>query len=254
MSSAYPVAATTPVLKVDGLNVNYGKVEAVRNASFSLHAGRVDTIIGPNGAGKSSLLNALLGLVDSHGSIQLDGQDLSSAPTEQRAIAGLGLVPERRELFGSMTVIENLMLGGFSRATRAERNLRLQSVFDRFPRLKERRTQLAATLSGGERQMLALGRALMGNPRVLLLDEPSLGLAPRIVAETLDIVSGLRTTGVAILLVEQNARAALEMADHAHVMNLGELIRQGEARKFLDDPSIVESYLGTHRQPSIQAA
>jgi len=232
-----------PMLAVSGLSVAYAKVEAVRGVSLQIAPGSIVTVIGANGAGKTTLLNAVMGLLPSRGSIAFDGVALDGHAIEERVVMGLALVPERRELFGSMTVEDNLVLGGF-RTSAAERAQSLAQVFVRFPRLEERRKQLAGTLSGGERQMLAMGRALMGRPRLLMLDEPSLGLAPLIVRDIFEIIVGLRKTGVSILLVEQNARAALQVADHAYVMELGEITAQGPAADLAADPRIVESYLG----------
>jgi len=232
-----------PILALDGLSVAYAKVEAVRGVSLAIAPGSIVTVIGANGAGKSTLLNAVMGLLPSRGGITFDGVALDGHAIEERVVMGLALVPERRELFGSMTVDDNLVLGGF-RTSAAERARSLAQVFARFPRLEERRRQLAGTLSGGERQMLAMGRALMGRPRLLMLDEPSLGLAPLIVRDIFEIIVGLKQTGVSVLLVEQNARAALQVADHAYVMELGEITAQGPAAELAADPRIVESYLG----------
>jgi branched-chain amino acid transport system ATP-binding protein len=234
---------SAPILALRDVSVAYGKVEAVRNVSLDMQPGRIVTVIGANGAGKTTLLNAAMGLLPAQGSITFSGIDLRPYVIEERVAMGLALVPERRELFGSMTVEDNLLLGGF-RTTATERAQSLGNVFARFPRLQERRLQLAGTLSGGERQMLAMGRALMGRPRLLMLDEPSLGLAPLIVRDIFEIIVGLRNTGVSILLVEQNARAALQVADHAYVMELGEITAQGPAAELAANPVIVESYLG----------
>jgi branched-chain amino acid transport system ATP-binding protein len=231
------------MLAVSGLSVAYGKVEAVRGVSLAIQPGSIVTVIGANGAGKTTLLNAVMGLLPSKGTVTFDGVPLDGYPIEERVTMGLALVPERRELFGSMTVADNLALGGFRRPA-AERSGALEQVYTRFPRLKERQRQLAGTLSGGERQMLAMGRALMGRPRLLMLDEPSLGLAPLIVRDIFEIIVGLKATGVSILLVEQNARAALQVADKAYVMELGEITAQGPAAQLAADPRIVESYLG----------
>jgi branched-chain amino acid transport system ATP-binding protein len=232
-----------PILALNGLSVAYAKVEAVRGVSLTMQPGSIVTVIGANGAGKTTLLNAVMGLLPSRGVITFDGTTLDGHAIEERVVMGLALVPERRELFGSMTVEDNLVLGGF-RTSAAERAQSLAQVFARFPRLQERHRQLAGTLSGGERQMLAMGRALMGRPRLLMLDEPSLGLAPLIVRDIFEIIVGLKQTGVSILLVEQNARAALQVADHAYVMELGEITAQGPAAQLATDPRIVESYLG----------
>ena len=235
---------TAPMLMtIRDVSVAYGTVEAVRGVSLEIPPGRIVTVIGANGAGKTTLLNAAMGLLPARGEVTFDGVPLEPYAIEERVVMGLALVPERRELFGSMSVADNLVLGAFRRPA-AERDEGLEQVYARFPRLKERRTQLAGTLSGGERQMLAMGRALMGRPRLLMLDEPSLGLAPLIVRDIFEIIVGLRQTGVSILLVEQNARAALQVADHAYVMELGEITAQGPAATLAADASIVESYLG----------
>lgn len=234
---------SAPILALDAVSVAYGKVEAVRGVSLTMQPGSIVTVIGANGAGKTTLLNAVMGILPAGGAMTFNGTALDGDAIEERVAMGMALVPERRELFGSMTVDDNLALGGF-RTTAAERAQSLAQVFARFPRLEERRKQLAGTLSGGERQMLAMGRALMGRPRLLMLDEPSLGLAPLIVRDIFEIIVGLRKTGVSILLVEQNARAALQVADHAYVMELGEITAQGSAAELAADPRIVESYLG----------
>ena len=196
-----------PLLALDGISVAYAKVEAVRGVSLAMAPGSIVTVIGANGAGKTTLLNAVMGLLPSRGGIAFDGVTLDGLAIEERVVMGLALVPERRELFGSMSVEDNLVLGGF-RTSAAERAQSLTQVFARFPRLIERRKQLAGTLSGGERQMLAMGRALMGRPRLLMLDEPSLGLAPLIVRDIFEIIVGLRKTGVSILLVSRTRGAA----------------------------------------------
>ena len=232
-----------PMLQVSSLTVSYGKVEAVHGVSLEVAQGGIVTVIGANGAGKTTLLNAIMGVLPSRGRVSFDGEDLASFGIEDRAAMGLALVPERRELFGTMSVEENLLLGGFRR-TAQERARSMEEVFGRFPRLKERRAQMAGTLSGGERQMLAMGRALMARPRLLMLDEPSLGLAPRIVREVFEIIQDLRRSGVSILLVEQNARAALDIADYAYVLELGQLSAAGTAEQIASDPRLVESYLG----------
>jgi len=202
-------------------------------------------VIGPNGAGKTTLLAALMGLLPSKGESRYDDFDIGPLSTEERVRRGICLVPERRELFTEMTVKDNLILGAYTRwRDRAAVERDLQDVCARFPRLAERSNQLAGTLSGGERQMLALGRALMAKPRLLLLDEPSLGLAPLIVREIFRIVTGLRELGVSILLVEQNARAALETADHAYVLETGSIVLSGKANDLIHDPRVIASYLG----------
>jgi len=244
--SAVPEAAGAPLLEVRELRVAYGKVEAVHGVSLRVEAGSIVSVIGPNGAGKTTLLAALMGLLPCSGTLRYAGDDLMAQPVEARVAAGLTLVPERRELFGELSVEDNLRLGAFQRVRRGERGAdrELAPVYEIFPRLRERRSQLAVTLSGGERQMLAIGRALMARPRLLMLDEPSLGLAPRIVRDILRIVADLRQTGVAILLVEQNARAALQIADRGYVLETGELALEGSAAELSGNPRVIESYLG----------
>jgi branched-chain amino acid transport system ATP-binding protein len=234
---------TAPLLDVRDLCVSYGRAQVVHDVSISVTTGALVTVIGSNGAGKTTLLNAIMGLLSARGHIGFLGAEINSVPLESRVQAGLCLVPERRELFADMPVEDNLQLGGFRR-TRAERKQTLEEVYARLPRLQERRQQLAGTLSGGERQMLAMGRALMARPTLLMLDEPSLGLAPKIVRDVFHILTDLRKTGVSILLVEQNARAALEVADYAYVMELGAITTQGSPAEISNDPRLVESYLG----------
>jgi len=237
------------LLDVQGLSAGYGKAEVLRELSLSAGQGQVVTVIGPNGAGKSTLLGALMGLLPSRGRIVFDGQDISRLTLEERVMTGLALVPERRELFGTMSVEDNLVLGGWRPLKLGQRDWKdgLEQVFTLFPRLKERRAQLSGTLSGGERQMLAIGRALMGRPKLLMLDEPSLGLAPLIVRDIFNIIRQLRAQGVSILLVEQNARAALEVADHGHVLETGDLVLQGPASELAVDPRVIETYLGSKK-------
>jgi branched-chain amino acid transport system ATP-binding protein len=235
----------TTILSVADLHVSYGKVEAVSGVSLEMQAGHIVTVIGPNGAGKTTLLAALMGLLPSKGESRYEAQDLRPLSTEERVRRGISLVPERRELFTEMTVADNLVLGAYTRWRNRQAVQRdLQEVYGRFPRLSERRRQLAGTLSGGERQMLALGRALMAKPRLLLLDEPSLGLAPLIVREIFRIVMGLRELGVSILLVEQNARAALETADYGYVLETGSIVHAGPTGSLIHDPRVIASYLG----------
>ncbi len=235
----------TAMLEIGDLHVSYGQVDAVRGVSLSLMPGQIVSVIGPNGAGKTTLLAAVMGLLPSKGSLRFEGEDLRALDVEARVERGLCLVPERRELFGELTVLDNLLLGAYAKRLRgAAMQQRLQSVYERFPRLAERGAQRADTLSGGERQMLALGRALMSSPRLLMLDEPSLGLAPLIVKEILDIVRSLRQDGVSILLVEQNARAALESSDHGYVLETGEIALQGASQTLANDPRVQATYLG----------
>lgn len=237
---------TREILKVDRVGVSYGRVEAVRDVSLSIPAGGIVTVIGANGAGKTTLLHAIMGVLRSSGTIMLDGRVMSSRLVEERVGDGLCLVPEKRELFATMSVEDNLRLGAWRLGSGAVAD-GLRNVYAHFPRLGERHGQEAGTLSGGERQMLAMGRALMGRPRLLMLDEPSLGLAPLIVKEIFRIVTELRRTGVSILLVEQNARAALQVADHAYVMELGEITMSGPAAALAQDRRVIESYLGLGR-------
>ena len=235
----------TTLLSVRDLHVSYGKVEAVSGVSLDMQAGQIVTVIGPNGAGKTTLLAALMGLLPSTGESRYEQHDLRALNTEERVRRGICLVPERRELFTEMTVEDNLVLGAYTRwSDRAAVRRDLREVYARFPRLFERCSQPAGTLSGGERQMLALGRALMAKPRLLLLDEPSLGLAPLIVREIFRIVMGLRELGVSILLVEQNARAALETADYGYVLETGTIVLRGPASDLIHNPQIIDSYLG----------
>ncbi|MES2068985.1 MAG: ABC transporter ATP-binding protein [Pseudomonadota bacterium] len=241
---------TTPLLQVSELQVFYGKVEALHKVGMQVGVGQIVTVIGPNGAGKSTMLNAIAGALPANGAIKgkvlLDGNELSGMAIEKRVARGMCLVPEKRELFASMRVEDNLLLGSYRRYQAGEKNYadQLQVVYELFPRLQERRNQEAGTLSGGERQMLALGRALMAKPQLLMLDEPSLGLAPLIVKEIFHIIQRLKQTGVSILLVEQNARAALQVADYAYVLETGEIALQGPAQELAHDQRVIDTYLG----------
>jgi len=236
----------TQMLSIENVSVAYGKVEAVRNVSLTVQQGQIVTVIGPNGAGKTTLLMAAIGLLRSTGRMIFRGTDLAKIDVEGRVERGLCLVPEKRELFADMTVADNLLLGTYSLRDRSATRRCLDDVFDRFPRLKERSKQAAGTLSGGERQMLALGRALMAKPKLLVLDEPSLGLAPLIVREIFRTIASLRSLGVSVLLVEQNARAALETADYGYVLETGEIIQSGPADTLIHDPKLIAAYLGGH--------
>jgi branched-chain amino acid transport system ATP-binding protein len=233
----------TPLLSIEGVTVRHGKAEAVRDVSLVVPKGQIVTVIGPNGAGKTTLLTAAIGLLRYSGGMTFDGADLSRLEAEERVERGLCLVPEKRELFADMSVADNLRLGAYVRRDR-EVAADLAGVYARFPRLAERRRQSAGTLSGGERQMLALGRALMMRPKLLMLDEPSLGLAPLITREIFKVIASLRETGVSILLVEQNARAALETADHGYILETGEIAGAGPAGELLRDPRLIATYLG----------
>jgi branched-chain amino acid transport system ATP-binding protein len=238
------------LLSVTDLHAGYGKAEVLSGLNLRLPRGSVVTVIGPNGAGKSTTLNALMGVLPCRGQVMFDGIDIASLSLEERVMKGLALVPEKRELFSTMSVEDNLVLGGFRPMRLGQRGWRdgLGNVFELFPRLKERRTQLAGTLSGGERQMLAVGRALMSQPKVLMLDEPSLGLAPLVVKEVFRIVQRLRETGVSILLIEQNARAALEVADYGYVLETGEIALEGPASDLARDARVIETYLGAAKK------
>ncbi len=234
------------LLDVRDLCVAYGKVEAVHRVSLGVDEGRIVTVIGPNGAGKTTLLAAIMGMLPARGNVCYAGTDLNGVEPEQRVSRGLCLVPERRELFAAMTVEDNLVLGAFHRYRKRDKTIAVdfEQVYQLFPRLKERRRQLAGTLSGGERQMLALGRALMSRPRLLMLDEPSLGLAPLIVRDIFRVIASLRDTGVSILVVEQNARAALQVSDYGYVLETGEIAVEGQSADLASDPRVIESYLG----------
>ncbi|NEV01932.1 ABC transporter ATP-binding protein [Bradyrhizobium uaiense] len=231
------------LLSVTDVHISYGKVEAVRGISLDVAANEIVTIIGANGAGKTTLLNAVMGVLPLRGRTTFAGVDMAPLDIEDRVATGLSLVPEHRELFGTMNVEDNLELGAF-RIAKSTAAVSLERVYTLFPRLKERRKQLAGTLSGGEQQMLAMGRALMGAPKLLMLDEPSLGLAPIIVADIFRIVGELRSAGVSVLLVEQNAQAALQIADRAYVMELGEFVLSGTAKDIAANKGVAASYLG----------
>jgi branched-chain amino acid transport system ATP-binding protein len=241
--------ATDLLLDVSDLHAGYGKAEVLSGLRLSVPRGSVVSVIGPNGAGKSTLLGALMGLLHARGRIVFDGEELSSTTLEERVMRGLSLVPETRELFGSMSVEDNLVLGGYRQMKRRVANWRavIERVYELFPRLNERRAQLAGTLSGGERQMLAVGRALMAEPKLLMLDEPSLGLAPLVVREVFRTIARLREAGVSILLIEQNARAALEVSDTGYVLETGAVVLQGQAAELALDARVVDTYLGARK-------
>ncbi|MBL8346493.1 MAG: ABC transporter ATP-binding protein [Rubrivivax sp.] len=241
---------SAPLLEVNDLHAGYGRAEVLTGLNLKLDKGQVVTVIGPNGAGKSTTLNALMGVLPSRGRVRFDGVDLAEATLEDRVMLGLALVPEKRELFTTMPVEDNLVLGGYRAMRLRVPNWRgaLERVYGLFPRLKERRAQLAGTLSGGERQMLAVGRALMSGPKLLMLDEPSLGLAPLVVRDIFNTIDRLRTEGVSILLVEQNARAALQVADHGYVLETGEIVLDGPAEALAQDARVIETYLGAQKK------
>ncbi|HSB26107.1 MAG TPA: ABC transporter ATP-binding protein [Burkholderiaceae bacterium] len=245
-SHSVNAASAGVLLEVSDLHAGYGKAEVLAGIALRVARGGVVSVIGPNGAGKSTLLNSLMGLLPSRGRIVFDGEPVGELPLEVRVMRGLALVPERRELFGTMTVEDNLVLGGYRQMRRRVANWRdaIDRVYELFPRLHERRTQLAGTLSGGERQMLAVGRALMADPKLLMLDEPSLGLAPLVVREVFRTIERLREGGASILLIEQNARAALEVSDYGYVLETGALALQGPAAELARDPRVIDTYLG----------
>jgi len=240
------------LLNVHDLHAGYGRAEVLHGLTITARAGKVITVIGPNGAGKSTLLNALMGVLPARGTVEYDGAPIGLRSLEERVMLGMALVPETRALFGTMSVEDNLLLGAYRQVRLGQRDSArsLDEVFVLFPRLRERRAQLAGTLSGGERQMLAVGRALMGKPRLLMLDEPSLGLAPLVVRDIFATIAALRATGVTILLVEQNARAALEVADYGYVLEMGEIALEGPADDLARDPRVIETYLGATRKKS----
>jgi len=251
MTVGVTAGAVAPLLELDGLRAGYGHVEVLHGVSLSVREGGIVAIVGPNGAGKTTLMGAVMGLLPRRGgAVRYLGAPAGA--TEALVMAGAVLVPERRALFADMSVEDNLLLGFYPRRCAGERDARpaMGEVFAIFPHLEPRRRQLAGTLSGGERQMLALGRALMGRPRLLLLDEPSLGLAPLIVREIFRVLVALRQRGLSILLVEQNVRAALQISDYGYVLELGALAAEGPSAELARDPRILETYLGQRRRPA----
>ena len=232
------------ILKVDDINVYYGSIHAIKGISFEVNQGEIVTLIGANGAGKSTTLNTISGLLKSStGSVTFMDEDLGKVPAHKIVSKGLALVPEGRRVFLQMTVQENLEMGAYTRGARVPES-DLEKVFEQFPRLKERRKQVAGTLSGGEQQMLAMGRALMSNPKLLMLDEPSMGLAPILVEQIFDIIRELHKSGTTILLVEQNAQAALSVADRGYVLETGKIVTSGTGAELLSSPAIKKAYLG----------
>ena len=232
------------MLKVEDLHVYYGSIHAIKGISFEVNAGEIVTLIGANGAGKSSSLNTVAGLLKPRsGSVEFEGKSLVGVPAHKIVAHGMALCPEGRRVFLQMTVQENLEMGGFTRpATEIQGSI--DSVYEQFPRLKERYRQIAGTLSGGEQQMLAMGRALMSRPKLLMLDEPSMGLAPILVEQIFDIIKELHKNGTTILLVEQNAQAALKVANRAYVLETGKISMSGDAKELLHDPRVQKAYLG----------
>ena len=231
------------VLQVENINVYYGSIHAVKDVSFHVEQGEVVTLIGANGAGKSTTLNTVAGLLRSRtGSVRFMDEELRHVPSHKLVGRGMALVPEGRRIFQHMTVQENLDMGGYCRS--GDLNADIESVYERFPRLKERRKQVAGTLSGGEQQMLAVGRALMSRPKLLMLDEPSLGLAPLVVQGIFDIIRTVNEQGVTVLLIEQNANMALKIADYAYVLETGNITKSGTGAELLADSRVKEAYLG----------
>jgi branched-chain amino acid transport system ATP-binding protein len=235
----------TIMLKVDDLSVHYGVIQAVKNVSFEVNEGEVVSLIGANGAGKTSILRTISGLVrPSGGKIEFLGQEIQKAPARKIVASGLSQVPEGRHVFSGLTVMENLEMGAFLHKDRDENQKNLKKVFDRFPRLEERKNQDAATLSGGEQQMLAMGRALMSKPKLLLLDEPSMGLAPIFIQEIFDIIQDIQKQGTTVLLIEQNAKKALSIADRGYVLETGKIVLSGTGQELLESDEVRKAYLG----------
>ncbi|GAA2423472.1 ABC transporter ATP-binding protein [Mycolicibacterium llatzerense] len=235
------------LLEVRDVSVHYGRIQALHGVSLQVHQGELVTLLGSNGAGKTTMMRALSGLLPlSAGSVWFDGEDISKMKAHRRVTAGLIQAPEGRGIFPGMTIIENLEMGCYGRkfASKAEYRERLDWVLETFPRLAERRSQAGGTLSGGEQQMLAIGRALMARPRVLLLDEPSMGLAPKVISQIFHIISEINSQGTTVLLVEQNAQQALSRSDRAYILETGRITREGVARELLSDNSIRAAYLG----------
>lgn len=232
---------TAPILTVESLSVTYGRVEAVRDVSFEVAAGGLITLVGANGAGKSSVINAVSGIVrPSAGRITFEGKDITRVPAHKLVASGLVQVPEGRQVLGTLTIHENLQLGGWHSNDKGA----IDEVYARFPVLAERRELPAGALSGGEQQMLAIGRALVARPTLMLLDEPSMGLAPKIVDEVFRVIQEIRATGTTVVLIEQNARRALKAADHGYLLSTGEIVHAGPAAELLADDKIVQAYLG----------
>lgn len=233
------------MLRIDEMKVSYGGIEAVKGITMDVRDGQIVTLIGANGAGKSTTLRAIAGLVTvQHGRIHLLGEDITECPSDRIVSKGITLVPEGRRVFPDMTVLENLKIGAYLRNDKAEIEKDIDWIYMLFPRLKERSWQTAGTLSGGEQQMLAVGRALMGNPKMILMDEPSMGLSPLLVKEIFSIIQEVNRQGITILLVEQNARMALSISDRAYVLETGSISLEGEAKELLKDDRVRKAYLG----------
>lgn len=234
-----------PILTVKDLSVYYGVIQALKGISFHVDKGEIVALIGANGAGKTTTLHTLSGLINADkGSIMYKGNDLTKMPGHKIVSCGMAQVPEGRRVFAEMTVLQNLKMGAYTRKDKSEMETTLQNIYKRFPRLEERKTQLAGTLSGGEQQMLAMGRALMSHPDIILMDEPSMGLSPIFVNEIFNIIQDVNKDGVTVLLVEQNAKKALAIANRAYVLETGLIIKEGDAKELLHDPEIKKAYLG----------
>ena len=233
------------MLEVKDLEVNYGVIKAIKGVSFEVNEGEVISLIGANGAGKTTILHAVSGLLGkTAGSVTFEGKDITKVPAHKIVYMGMSHVPEGRRVFAQLTVLENLKLGAYSRKDKNELQETLEKVYKSFPRLEERKNQLAGTLSGGEQQMLAMGRALMSKPRLMMLDEPSMGLAPILVDQIFEIIEALNKAGTTILLVEQNAQMALSIADRAYVLETGRIVNTGTGKDLLNDDSVKKAYLG----------
>lgn len=233
------------LLEVSDLKVYYGVIQAIKGISFEVNQGEVVALIGANGAGKTTTLHTVSGLLPAkEGKIIFDGKDISKVPAHKIVSMGMAHVPEGRRIFQELSVLENLKLGAYTRKNKAEIAESIEMVYDKFPRLKERKNQVAGTLSGGEQQMLAMGRALMSKPRIILMDEPSMGLSPLLVSEIFEIIKEIRNSGTTVLLVEQNAKKALSIADRAYVLETGNITLSGDASKLINDESIKKAYLG----------
>ena len=233
------------MLEVRDLQVYYGVIQAIKNVSFKVEEGEIIALIGANGAGKTTVLNTITGLIPAkNGEIIYDGEDLKNVPAHKIVAMGLAHVPEGRRVFSQLSVYENLLMGAYTRNDKNEIEDSLQHVFKSFPRLEERKKQMAGTLSGGEQQMLAMGRALMSKPRIVLMDEPSMGLSPILVEEVFDIIQSINKSGTTVLLVEQNAKKALSIADRAYVLETGNIVLAGEAKDIMNDESVKKAYLG----------
>lgn len=233
------------MLEVKNLEVYYGVIQAIKGISFEVNEGEVIALIGANGAGKTTTLHTITGLLSpKKGSVLFEGQDITKVPAHKIVSMGMAHVPEGRRVFSQLSVYENLKLGAYTRKDKSNIDKELQSIYERFPRLAERKNQLAGTLSGGEQQMLAMGRALMSKPSIVLMDEPSMGLSPILVNEIFDIIESISKSGTTVLLVEQNAKKALSIADRAYVLETGKVVLEGDAKDLLENDSIKKAYLG----------